>query len=76
MNWMHEHSDPFGFADVNTPADVIYAEWVLSESYGLSKFIKEAKELKIPLETLLKRRFKEWKDDCKGKNDIPLSREE
>lgn len=62
MNWMHEHSDPFGFADVNSPSDLLFAEWVLSGSYSLSKFVKEAKELTIPLEKLIWIRFKEWKD--------------
>ncbi len=60
MNWYREHSDPFGFADVNTPDDLLFAEWVLSGSYGLSKFDKEAKELKIPLEKLIWMRFREY----------------
>ena len=59
---MREHSEPFGFADVNNPGDLLFAEWVLSGSYSLSKFVKEAEELTIPLEKLIWIRFKEWKD--------------
>lgn len=62
LEWMHDHSDPFGFADINCPGDLVYAEFVLSESYSLNKFVKEAKEQGIPLETAIKKHFKEWKD--------------
>jgi len=65
-DWFREHSDPFGFGDVNTPEDLVYAEWVFSDSYSLTRFIKEAKELEIPLETVIKGHFKEWRNDCKG----------
>jgi hypothetical protein len=50
----------------------MFAEWVLSGSYSLSRFVKEARELMIPLEKLIWIRFREWKND-KGEQDSTLS---
>lgn len=76
MTWEVDHSDPFGFADVNTKEDLAFAEWVLGDNYSLKKFINDSKELSVPLEKLIWMRFKEWKDDCKRKDAVPLPREE
>ena len=72
VHWLRDHSDPFGFGDVNVPGDIEYVEFVLSERYSLSRFVKESRETGIPLETIIKR---EWENDRKGKDHKALSRE-
>lgn len=70
---MHEHSY---FCAVDVPGDVEFVEFVMSDSYGLERFMRESKEAGVSFQEYTNNKYREWCDDRKGKDYLPLSRQE